>query len=104
MKAYEEKVLNVLTHIPKGKVVTYGQVAKAASIASARLVGKVLHNNPDPKKFPCHRVVFKNGGLSENFAFGGKSRQMALFKKEGVVFIGEKVAMKKCRFKRAPFQ
>jgi methylated-DNA-protein-cysteine methyltransferase-like protein len=70
MRPYQEKILNFILMIPKGKVATYGQVAKATGIGSPRLVGRVLHNNPDPKRFPCHRVVFKDGSLAKNFAFG----------------------------------
>ena len=95
MKPYQEKILNFLAKIPKGKVATYGQAAKATGTGSPRMVGRVLHNNPDPKRFPCHRVVFKDGGLAKNFAFGGEKRQRMLLKNEGISFVGNKVDMLK---------
>ena len=96
MSTYQAKILNFLTKIPKGKVATYGQVAKATGTGSPRIVGRLLHNNPDPKRFPCHRVVFKDGSLAKHFAFGGEKRQRVLLKREGVSFFRGKVDMNKC--------
>ena len=86
-----------MTKIPKGKVATYVQASQATGVNSPRVVGRVLHNNPDPKRFPCHRVVFKDGSLAKNFAFGGDRGQRALLKSEGVSFAGKKVDMLKHR-------
>lgn len=86
----KEKILDLVSRIPEGKVTTYGRIAITLDIKSPRSVGKVLHHNPDPKRYPCHRVVFKDGSLSKHFAFGGKKAQMALLKKEGVAFIADK--------------
>lgn len=84
----------VVKQIPKGKVMSYGQVAMAAGfIGCARQVGFALHKNPDPKNIPCHRVVFADGRLSPAFAFGGENRQRQLLKDEGVMFVGDKVDM-----------
>jgi len=95
MPSNKQKVLEFIASIPKGKVSTYGLVAKATGIRSPRAVGQMLHNNPDPKKYPCHRVVFKDGRVSTNYAFGGRSQQMARLKKEGILFISNKVDLKK---------
>lgn len=51
-------VYEVLKTIPEGKVVTYGQIAEfLGNKHLARVVGNVLHKNPDPEHIPCHRVV-----------------------------------------------
>lgn len=52
----------------------------------ARVVGNVLHNNPDPASIPCHRVVNGKGRVAQAFAFGGGEAQRALLEKEGIVF------------------
>ena len=78
-----QKVYKVVSSIPKGKVMTYGEVAKKAG-TSPRAVGRILHINPTPIEVPCHRVVFSNGSLSEGFAFGGIKKQKELLVKEGV--------------------
>jgi alkylated DNA nucleotide flippase Atl1 len=49
------------------------------------------HKNSDPAQVPCHRVVFADGSLSKNYAFGGEKAQRAKLKSEGVKLIGEKV-------------
>ncbi len=95
MSSNKQKVLDFIESIPKGKVSTYGRVAKATGIRSPRAVGKILHHNPDPKKYPCHRVVFKDGSVSINYAFGGRSQQMARLKEEGIIFTSDKVDLKK---------
>ena len=71
MKTYQEQIYAYLKKIPKGKVVTYGQIAKALNIKSARLVGQILHRNPDPEGTPCFKVVFADGKLSRGFGAGG---------------------------------
>jgi len=67
---------------------TYGQITKKikGSIVSPRYVGYILHNNSDPKKIPCHRVVNAKGELAENYKFGGWRAQRKKLLKEGVVF------------------
>ena len=82
-----EKIYNVVRQIPKGKVATYGQVAMLAGNPRwARVVGYALHNNPDPKTIPCHRVVNREGRVAPGFAFGGSGIQRELLEKEGVAF------------------
>ena len=72
----KEKVYNYLLTIPKGKVVTYKQIAEyLGNDKLARVVGNVLHRNPDENKYPCYKVVNSEGKLSRNFAFGGIEKQ-----------------------------
>ena len=86
----KEKVYEFLARIPRGKVATYGQIAAyLGNKKLARVVGNILHSNPDPDRFPCHRVVNRKGQVSENFAFGGATAQRALLEWEGVVFEGD---------------
>lgn len=86
MSTYE-KIYLVVKSIPKGKVATYGQVALLAGNPRwARVVGYALHKNPEPGIIPCHRVVNRNGKVSESFAFGGGNVQRELLEKEGLVF------------------
>lgn len=94
-----QKVYNFVSKIPKGKAATYGQVAKACGLKSARQVGQILHQNTDPVHIPCHRVVFADGSLSKNYAFGGEKAQRKKLQGEGVVFVGGKVNLAKNRIK-----
>ena len=82
-----EKIYEVVSLIPKGKVATYGQVALLAGNPRwARVVGYALHNNPAPIVIPCHRVVNREGRTAPAFAFGGEGVQKQLLIDEGIVF------------------
>jgi endonuclease-3 related protein len=79
-------IYHLVSLIPKGKVLTYGQIANVLGLKSARIVGFFLHQNKNSKEIPCHRVVFKDGSLSKNYAFGGEKQQFLKLKKEKVKF------------------
>ncbi|MGN0803933.1 MAG: MGMT family protein [Candidatus Coproplasma sp.] len=99
MNGFSEKVYNIVEAVPKGKVITYGEIARLIGAPRcARQVGWALHNNPKPIEIPCHRVVFADGSLSKGFAFGGILAQKALLESEGVeVSKDYKVDLKKFR-------
>lgn len=83
----KEKVFAFLKTIPRGKVTTYGKIAaRLGNQNLARAVGNILHNNPDPANYPCHRVVNSKGQVAARFAFGGGDAQRKLLEQEGVVF------------------
>lgn len=82
-----EQIYAVVERIPRGKVATYGQVARLAGNPRwSRVVGYALHVNPDPARIPCFRVVNRFGEVSAAFAFGGGNRQVELLQGEGVEF------------------
>lgn len=94
------QVYEAVKLIPKGKVSTYGEIARFLGKPHyARQVGWALHKNPAPIKVPCHRVVFSDGNLSSAFAFGGANEQYRLLADEGVIFIADKVDLKRCLYK-----
>lgn len=86
MKNSFQRIYDIVALIPKGKVLTYGVVAKIANVATPRIVGFALHENNDPRNIPCHRVVFKNGALTQGYAFGGEDAQRKKLIEEGVTF------------------
>ena len=79
---FKEKVFAVVKRIPKGKTLTYKEVAKRAGKPGAyRAIGNILNKNHDPK-IPCHRVIRgdgKAGGYNRGF-----SKKLSILKKEGV--------------------
>ena len=82
---FYQRVYDVVSNIPCGKVATYGQVARlAGNPRASRAVGYALHVNPQPCVIPCHRVVNREGRLAPAFAFGGTDAQKALLEQEGV--------------------
>ena len=81
----EQKVYEYLTRIPKGKVVTYGQIAAAlGNVHLCRRVGAILHQNPNPEEYPCYKVVNSRGKLSARFAFGGADGQRLRLEEDGI--------------------
>ena len=80
---FNEKVWQKLKKIPKGKVATYGQIAKAVRSPKAfRVVGNACNKNPDAPKTPCHRVV-SSDGLLGGYAHGSV-RKIRLLEREGI--------------------
>ena len=80
---FKDKVFAVVSKIPKGKTLTYKQVAKLAGSPNAyRAVGNIISKNYNPK-IPCHRVVRSDGGM------GGYNRgvenKIKLLKKEKAI-------------------
>ena len=88
MRKSFEKVYELVCKIPEGKVTTYGAIAKSLSM-SPRIVGHVLHLNPNGAETPCHRVVNRNGRLAPTFAFGGLDEQRKRLEAEGIKFKGQ---------------
>lgn len=82
-----DRIYQVVQKIPQGKVMTYGQVARIANVATPRVVGFALHVNPNESQTPCHRVVFADGSLTPGYAFGGQDVQKDKLMKEGVKFL-----------------
>lgn len=91
-----DQIYEIVKQIPRGKVATYGQIARLAGNKKwSRVVGYALHVNPEPGVIPCHRVVNASGEPSDAFAFGGGNRQIALLTDEGVEFTDGKVEMER---------
>lgn len=77
MSAFE-KFYNVVSKIPKGKVATYQDVAKAAGVRfGARAVGNAMACNQDTKRVPCHRVVKSTGHVGGYMGNHKKSKVKA---------------------------
>jgi methylated-DNA-protein-cysteine methyltransferase related protein len=92
-----EKVYDLVSLIPSGMVVTYGDIAVVVGI-NPRYVGYILHNNPRPGTIPCHRVVNSKGVVAANFAFGGGNSQRALLESEGIIFLKNKLKLSDYRY------
>lgn len=76
-------VLHVVRAIPKGKVLTYQQVAKRAGSPRAyRAVGNIMRNNKD-NAIPCHRVIKSDGSVGGYNGLRGE--KISLLKQEGAL-------------------
>jgi methylated-DNA-[protein]-cysteine S-methyltransferase len=83
-RVFDHKVFSLASRIPKGKVTTYGEVARAVGVNSPRAVGQALKRNDRPIVIPCHRVV-RSDGLAGGYMGRARSgKKAALLRKEGV--------------------
>ncbi len=91
------RIYEIVNHIPKGKVATYGQVANMAGVPGhARQVGYALHNLPDGSEVPWQRVINRKGQISLRSNPSTEWLQRALLEAEGVVFdANEAIALEK---------
>lgn len=80
-----KQIRGLVAKIPKGKVTTYGAIARALGTKDSRLVGWAVYGNTDPG-VPCQRVVFKNGSLAPHYVFGGWRQQKKRLIKDGIKF------------------
>jgi len=95
--SFSEKCYSVLKKIPRGKVVTYKQIASSFNSRAYRAVGNALNKNSCLIKVPCHRVIRSDGNLG-GYVLGVK-KKINLLKKEGVEVIKGKVDLKKFEFR-----
>lgn len=80
------RVLQIIRSIPRGKVLTYGQVATLAGVPrAARIVGGILFHEGIEKKLPWQRVLNAQGGLS-TYRVGSGREQKRLLEAEGITF------------------
>ncbi|MFZ2300184.1 MAG: MGMT family protein [Candidatus Moraniibacteriota bacterium] len=84
MSAFSEKVMHVVTRIPRGTTRSYADVARrAGSPRAARAVGSILKRNFDPA-IPCHRVIHSDGSLGE-YNRGGERAKCRKLRSEGAI-------------------
>lgn len=101
-ETFKSKVYEILRKVPKGKVTTYGQIAKlAGSPNAARAVGMCMRTNPDAPHTPCHRVVASDGSLHGYSAGDGIPTKMKMLLEEGVAFKGDRVDLSVSRWNSA---
>lgn len=81
---FSTKLRELARSIPKGKVTTYGLLARAAGGGgqAARSVSSILAKDPDYKSIPFHRIVYSNGRVWQNERCG--TERLNLLKKEGI--------------------
>lgn len=86
---FQSRVYEALRRVPRGKVTTYGLLARAVGCGSSRAVGQALRRNPFAPRIPCHRVIASDltiGGFSGKRAGVHIMRKLALLRAEGVQF------------------
>ena len=106
LSPYQQAILRILAEVPKGKVTTYGDLAKELarrdpswSPGASRAVGTTMRNNPCGPQIPCHRVI-KSDGAVGNFrggAEGAVDEKIGMLRDEGVTILDGKIDLEKYR-------
>lgn len=104
MKNFDEKFHAVLRKVPRGKVTTYGALAKAVGCPKGgRAVGNAMNKNPSAPQVPCHRVVRSDGKVG-GFASGSTTR-IKMLEAEGIeVANGKWMKKNKINFRVHPLR
>ncbi len=82
---FTERVLSIVFEIPKGKTLSYKDVAgRAGSPNAYRAVGSIMRRNHN-SHIPCHRIIRSDGKVGGYNALGGSDRKRKLLEKEGAL-------------------
>jgi methylated-DNA-[protein]-cysteine S-methyltransferase len=95
--SFQDKVLKLVSKVPRGKVTTYKELARAVGRPKAwRAVANALASNPHPIKIPCHRVVRSDGGIG-GYKLGSR-KKAELLVAEGIEIKEKRVLLSKYFF------
>ena len=106
LSAYQQAILRILAEVPKGKVTTYGDLAKELakrdpkwSANASRAVGTTMKNNVCGPQIPCHRVIKSDGNIGEfrGGALGAVEEKIGMLRKEGVSVVDGRIDLKEYR-------
>ncbi len=99
------RIWEAVRKIPRGKVSTYGTIARVAGLGErARLVGYAMYNLPEGSGVPWHRVVNAGGRISIPPGRASGRRQKTLLTREGVTFSDGKIDLKSRGWPAASFR
>ena len=96
MKLFSEKVLQITENIPRGKVTTYSEIARAlGNPGAARAVGNALRRNTCPERIPCYRVVRSDGSPGGYSGAMHSREKIRRLEKDGTVISQGKVDLER---------
>ena len=95
--SFSQKCYKLLRKVPRGKVITYKEVARVLKTKAYRAVGNAMNKNPYAPGVACHRVV-KSSGEVGGFASGTR-KKISMLRKEGIKIVNGKIDLKKYLYK-----
>jgi methylated-DNA-[protein]-cysteine S-methyltransferase len=87
----QQKVLEIMKKIPKGKVTTYKIIGEKLGSKAYRAVGTCVKNNPYAPSIPCHRVVKSDGNVGYYSGNGGVKTKIKMLQQEGIQIQGNRI-------------
>ena len=99
MSIFNEKIYEKLKKVPKGKVVTYAELARSVNSKAYRAVGNAMKDNKDLINIKCFKVICSDGFIGNYSARGRMKKKIQLLRKEGIEVRNNKIDLKKYLFK-----
>lgn len=98
---FSEKVYRLTKRIPRGRVSTYGEVARALNTKAYRAVGNALKNNKHPDIIPCFKIVKSNGEVGGYSGSDPKNikKKIQKLKSNGIKVKGGRINLKEYLFR-----
>ena len=96
-KSFNERCYEILKKVPKGKVTTYKELARAINSKAYRAVGNAMNKNPHAPEVPCHRAISSNGYIG-GFSSGSKNK-IKMLRAEGIKIKNNRIDLDKYFFK-----
>jgi O-6-methylguanine DNA methyltransferase len=94
---FQDRVLGLVSRVPRGRVTTYKELARALGKPRAyRAIANVLARNPRPVEIPCHRVVRSDGRVG-GYSLG-VGKKVRLLNEEGVEVKNGRVDLRRYLF------
>lgn len=81
-----EKIYALVRKVPRGRVASYGQIARLVDRCTPRMVGYAMAAVPEGSGIPWHRIINRQGRVSPRSAGDGSLAQKALLESEGISF------------------
>lgn len=91
----KNRIYKNLQKVPKGKVITYKELAKASDSKAYRFVGSCMKNNKYPIEIPCYKVVKSNGKIGNYSGRDGINGKIKLLERDGVKIVNGKIDLEK---------
>lgn len=97
----KKQIYSNLQKVPKGKVITYKELAKSVNSKSKayRFVGTCMKTNKDPIKIPCYKVVKSDGNIGNYSSSGGTNLKIKKLQADGIEIINNKIDLEKYGYK-----
>ena len=96
MKAFSERVLELTGRIPRGKVTTYSEIARAlGNPRASRAVGNALRHNKCPETIPCYKVVKSDGSIGGYAGKMNSAEKIRRLKKDGIEIANGRIELRK---------
>jgi methylated-DNA-protein-cysteine methyltransferase-like protein len=97
MENFTKEVIHIISNIPKGRVMTYGQIAfNAGNPFGARQVARILHSMSQKESLPWHRVINAKGMISLGGELGLIQKSMLI--DEGIIFKNNRISLRKFQY------